>query len=153
RVENEQRRKELGLPSVEERRREAAAIQDRTLEQVRNMRKQQELEEEAYWRRRAELFRAQAEANSARMNYERRDDYPWAYPFGSFFPFDGFGFDTSAGRFGGLSRSGRLPVSLFPGFLSTPITPFPSLIPRPRRPLLFSTPGTRLTVRPNHRRN
>ena len=143
----ERSRKELGLPSMEERRREAAAIQDRTLEQVRNMRKQQELEQEAYWRNRAELFRMQA--NGPQSDYTQRNfvNYPWA-SFGDFFPFDGFGFGTGVGGFG---RFNRLPVSLFPGFLSTPITPFPSLSPV-RRPLLFGTP--RMNPRPvHHRRN
>jgi hypothetical protein len=143
----ERSRKELGLPSMEERRREAAGIQDRTLEQVRNMRKQQELEQEAYWRNRAELFRM--EANDGRG--PRFGDFPAAFPFDGFsgFPFDGFGFGTGVGEF---SRFNRLPVSLFPGFLSTPITPFPSLRPT-RRPLLFGTPGTRVIVRPGHRRS
>ena len=43
----EQQRVELGLPSREERRLEVAEIQDRTLEQVRHMRRQQEMEEAA----------------------------------------------------------------------------------------------------------
>jgi hypothetical protein len=143
----ERSRKELGLPSMEERRREAAAIQDRTLEQVRKMREQQELEQEAYWRNRAELFRTAA--NDGRS--PRLGDFPGAFPFDGFstFPFDGFGFGTGVGGFG---RFNRLPVSLFPGFLSTPITPFPSLRPT-RRPLLFGTPGTRVIVRPGHRRS
>ncbi|HJT65892.1 MAG TPA: hypothetical protein VJ749_05535 [Pyrinomonadaceae bacterium] len=143
----ERSRKELGLPSMEERRREAAAIQDRTLEQVRKMREQQELEQEAYWRNRAELFRTAA--NDGRG--PRLGDFPGAFPFDGFstFPFDGFGFGTGDGGFG---RFNRLPVSLFPGFLSTPITPFPSLRPT-RRPLLFGTPGTRVIVRPGHRRS
>ena len=153
RVEGEQAyersRKELGLPSPEERRQQAAVIQERTLEQVRNMRKQQELEQEAYWRAQADLFRTQMEASGARFDNRRFiGDYPRAYSFGGF-PFDGFGFDTGIGGFG---RFNRFPVSLFPGFLSTPITPFPSLRPM-RRPLLFSTPGTRVIVRPGHRRN
>jgi hypothetical protein len=150
RVEGEQAyersRKELGLPSKAERRAEAAAIQERTLEQVRNMRKQQELEQEAYWRNRAELFRM--EATDGRGPQFRGQ--PWGFPFDGFssFPFDGFGFGSGVGGFG---RFNRLPVSLFPGFLSTPITPFPSLRPT-RRPLLFGTPGTRVIVRPGHRR-
>lgn len=148
RIEGEQAyersRKELGLPSMEERRREAAAIQERTLEQVRNMRKQQELEQEAYWRNRAELFRTEAnDGQGPRFNND-----PWAFPFGAFssFPFDGFGFGTGVG----FGRFNRLPISLFPGFLSTPITPFPSLRPT-RRPLLFTTPGSRVNPRPVHR--
>ncbi len=157
RVENEKAyertRKELGLPSLEERRHEAAAIQDRTLEQVRNLRRQQEMEE-AYQRSREEALRAQIEANNARANYARQlfGDTPSAYSWGAFpnfFPFDGVDFGTAAGRFG---RFGRLPISQFPGFLSTPITPFPTLMPGFRRPLLFGTPGIRVNPRPVHRR-
>ncbi|HXS00476.1 MAG TPA: hypothetical protein VN724_07890, partial [Pyrinomonadaceae bacterium] len=48
RVEGENQRKELGLPSLEERQQQVALIEDRTMEQVRNMRAQQE----AYWRSR-----------------------------------------------------------------------------------------------------
>src|ERR1043165_5815293 len=39
--EYEERRQELGLPSMEDRQREVAEIQDRTLEQVRSMRAQE----------------------------------------------------------------------------------------------------------------
>ena len=149
RVEGEQdyerSRKELGLPSKEERRHEAAAIQERTLEQVRNMRQQQQLEDEASWRNRARLFRL--EGNDGRGPQFNN----WMYPFGGYsgFPVDGFGF---GGGFGGFGRFNRLPSSLFPGFLSTPITPFPSIRPT-RRPLLFGVPGTRVIVRPTHRRH
>ena len=66
--EYENRRKELGLPSMEERRREVAAIEDRTLEHVREMRAQ----EEAYWRSRAEALRAETAANEARMGALRQ---------------------------------------------------------------------------------
>src|ERR1044072_9292692 len=59
RVANEIRRKELGLPSMEERQQQVALIEDRTVEQVRNMRAQ----EEAYWRTRAEALRAEAAAH------------------------------------------------------------------------------------------
>jgi len=59
----EKERKELGLPSAEERRREAAEIQDRTLDQVRSMRAQ----EEAYWRSRAEALRAEFERSQPQL--------------------------------------------------------------------------------------
>jgi hypothetical protein len=134
----ERTRRELGLPSLEERRREAAAIQDRTLEQVRVMRQQQELEE-AYQRGREDAQRAQVEANNAQMN-------SWG-AFPGFFPVDSAGFGTG---FGGSRRFGRLPVSQFPGFLSTPITPFPTLTPRFRRPI-FVAPRIRGNPRPVHR--
>jgi hypothetical protein len=136
RVEGEKERADLGLPTLEERQNEVAAIDDRMQERARNLRKQQEQDQEAYWRARADLFREQR-------------DLTGAQPFDRFVPFDGFGFDTGSGR---LGRFNRLPVSLFPGFLSTPITPFPSINPR-RRPLLFSAPGTRVIVRSGHRRS
>lgn len=150
RVEGEQayerNRKELGLPSPEERRHEAAAIQERTLEQVRNMRKQQELEQEALWRARADLLRAQMEASGSQFDNQRFiGNYPWT--FGGF-PLDGVSFGAG---FGGFGRFNRLPVSLFPGFLATPITPFPSITPS-RRPVFFNTPRTHI-MRPGHRRN
>ena len=150
RLDNEKRREELGLPSVDERQKEVAAIDDRTVEQVRKIREQQEKEQEAYWRAQSELLRTQMEANGPQMNYDPRFvNGWWGDPFGTFFPVDGFGVNGGFGRFG---RFNRLPVSLFPGFLSTPITPFPSIRPM-RRPLLFSTPGTRVIVRPGHRRH
>src|ERR1041385_506150 len=45
RVESEGQREELGLPSIDERRAEVAAIEDRTLEQVRSLRAQERSEE------------------------------------------------------------------------------------------------------------
>src|SRR5689334_17048863 len=83
----ERSRKELGLPSMEERRREAQAIQERTLEQVRNMRQQQQLEEEAAWRNRAQLFRMEGDGRAPEFG-------DGLYPFGGYsgFPVDGFGF-------------------------------------------------------------
>jgi len=150
RVDNEKRREELGLPSIEERQKEVAAIDDRTIEQVRKMREQQQKEQEAYWRARSELLRTQLETNGPQMNYDPRFvNGWWGDPFGAFFPVDGFGIDSGFGHF---RRFNRLPVSLFPGFLSTPITPFPSITPM-RRPLGFGTPRTRVIVRPGHRRN
>src|SRR5215217_6056011 len=61
--EYETRRQELGLPSLEERRREVAAIEDRTVEQVRSMRAQ----EEAYWRSRADALRLEMAASEAQF--------------------------------------------------------------------------------------
>lgn len=155
RIENEKQRKELGLPSLEERRREVAAIEERTVEQVRNMRAQQALEQEAYWRGVAESMRAQQGANNGQRDFDRSwDDAPWAYSFGGFpgfFPFDdaGFGFGNGRGRFG---RFGRFPTSdPFAGFLTTPITPFPRFPSQFRRPR-FIGPRTRVNPRPSHGR-
>jgi len=145
RVENEraydEQRRELGLPSAEERRREVAEIEDRTLEQVRRMREQ----EEAYWQSRAEAARAEMAAQEARSG--SRQDIPWSYSsfggFSGFGPFDGFG--VTDGRF---DRFRRFRSSPFDGFLATPITPFPTF-PQGRRPV-FRAPGVRVNPRPVH---
>ena len=150
RVENElayeKQRQELGLPSAEERRREVAAIEDRTLEQVRSMRAQ----EESYWRARAEALRAEMEANGAR---QRPEQLPWSWSssvggFPGFGPFDGVGFGVTGGSF---HRFRRFPSSPFDGFLSTPITPFPRFGVHGRRPV-FRSPGVRINPRPSHGR-
>ena len=149
RVENEiayeKQRKELGLPSAEERRREVAEIEDRTLEQVRSMRAQ----EEAYWRTRADALRAEMAASQAQFGAARRgpDETSFAYPFGGysgFWPFDNVGFGVTGGRF---NRFGRFSSSPFDGFLATPITPFPNFSRRP-----FFGAGVRFNSRPNHMR-
>src|ERR1044072_3992768 len=82
RVDNENQRRELGLPSMEDRQQEVTAIEDRTLEQVRSMRAQ----EEAYWRSRAEALRAEAAANEAQFGSSRRsvDDIRFVDSFGGF---------------------------------------------------------------------
>ena len=120
RVDSENRRRELGLPSMEERQRETAAIDDRTAEHVRNIRAQ----EEAYWRSRAEALRAE---NAAQLSLRQRSEQtPWAYPLGvypSFWPLDGVGFGITRGPFNGFRRAQSSPFS---GFLATPITPFPT---------------------------
>jgi hypothetical protein len=146
RVENErayeERRKELGLPSAEDRRREVAEIEDRTLQQVRSMRAQ----EEAYWRTRVEAARAEREANEARFGSSRQE-IPWSYTslgggFSGFEPFDAFGFGVPFNRFR------RFPSSPFDGFLATPITPFPTF-QQGRRPV-FRAPGVHINPRPVH---
>ncbi len=145
--EYEANRKERGLPSKEERRQEAAAIQDRTVEQVRHMREQ----EEALWRSRAEVWRAQMVVNSAQSESSRQSPDPFAYSFGSFpgfFPFESFGLGVSAGRFGRFRQD---TISPFSPFLATPITPFPTFPAfRGRRPV-FRSPGVVINPRPVHR--
>lgn len=133
----EEQRKELGLPSAEDRRREVAEIEDRTLEQVRRMREQ----EEAYWR-----IRAEAAANEARLAPSRVQDIPWSYSVGGgFLPTDGFGFGgVTDGRFGRFRRNQFSP---FDGFLATPITPFPNF-QNGRRPV-FRAPGVHVNPRPH----
>ena len=146
RVENEQQRQDLGLPSAEDRQREVAEIEDRTLEQVRHMREQ----EEAYWRIRAEALRAEAAANEAQFggSRQRPDDVWFSSSFGGFSPFDGFGFGGVDGRF---NRFGRFRSSPFDGFLATPITPFPTF--RGGRRPVFVAPGARFNSRPSHIRH
>jgi hypothetical protein len=147
RVESEKeydtRARELGLPSLEDRRREAAAIDDRTVEQVRSMR----AHEEAYWRSRAEALRGEM-PNEAQFGSSRQQP-EWFYS-SSGFPgfFDGVGFGIGDGRF---RRFRRFQSSPFDGFLSTPITPFPSFGGHGRRPV-FRAPGVRINPRPSHGR-
>lgn len=141
RVESENERKQLGLPSLEQRRQETAVIEDRTVEQVRNMRAQ----EEAYWRTRAEALRAENEAQMESLR-QRSDNIPWSFSsFGGpgFFPFDGIGFGVPGGPF---NRFRRFRPSPFDGFLATPITPFPRF-PFDGRRRVFTAPGVRVFPR------
>lgn len=135
----ESQRQQLGLPSMEERRAEVAAIEDRTLEQVRSMRAQ----EEAYWRSRAEAARAEMAASEAQFG--RQTPEPFGYSFGGvagFGPFDGVGF----GAVGPFGRFGRSRPSPFDGFLATPITPFPRFQFDGRR-RVFTAPAVRAAPR------
>jgi hypothetical protein len=162
RIENEDQRKALGLPSLQERQKEVAAIEDRTMEQVRNMRAQ----EEAYWRSRAEALRAETEAN--RMQFEslrqRPEEIAWPYSLGEFPAFGSFdtaGFGIAGGRFNGFRRFGSSPFgpvfstpipTPFSGFLATPITPFPTFPFRPvfRGRLFVGPRGLHSNPRPIH---
>ena len=143
RMDNENQRRELGLPSMEERQQQVALIEDRTLEQVRTMRAQ----EEAYWRSRAEAFRAEAAANEAQFGSLHRgsDDVRFVDSFGAFSPFGGIGFGVTGGRF---NRFGRFQSSPFDGFLATPITPFPTF--RQGRRLVFGPRAVRPIPRVVH---
>lgn len=101
RLQSEREREELGLPSVEERRREVAEIDDRTQEQIRDMRSREELD---FWRNRAMTLETQITATQNQMRVNQVDEYPWAYPYGvgivtSGFPFGFDGFHRS-NRFG-----------------------------------------------------
>ena len=146
RVESEKRREELGIPSLEDRQREVAAIDERTMEQVRSMRAQ----EEAYLRSRADALRAMA-ANEAQFAAwpQPSQEIPLSYLWGSslgFSSFENLGFGITSGRF---NRFRRFSSSPFSGFLSTPITPFPTFPSTPMfgrrgRPLVFTNPGVRI---------
>jgi len=145
RLEGEKEREELGMPSVEERQREVAEIEERTAEQVRSMREQ----EAAYWRGRADALRVENEAELSR----RPEDTSWAFSslggFPGFFPSDNIGFGIGAGPF---HRFRRFSPSPFDGFLATPITPFPRFPFTGRRPV-FTAPGTRVNTRNVHMRH
>jgi hypothetical protein len=111
----EQQRKELGLPSAEERREEVAAIEDRTQEVLR--RRAQQMESEEQWRNRESLLRAEMAATQAQLDVARRgfDDLSPAYSFGAFST--GFPFGTVGGPFFGFPFHGRLNPNIFnPGF-------------------------------------
>ena len=73
----EKRRKELGVPSAEEGRRESAAIVERTREQLSNVRSQEQAAEE-YWRGRASSLRTEIATNQAQIDFVRRrlDEIP-----------------------------------------------------------------------------
>jgi len=88
----EKRRKELGLPSVAEARRESAAIVERTREQLASVRsKEQEAEE--YWRGRASSLRTEIVANQAQIDLIRRklDEIPLTPSLGGFSTMSPFG--------------------------------------------------------------
>lgn len=140
RMDSERQREELGMPSAEQRRRETEEIDDRTQEQIRNMRSQEEL---YFWRNRATQLEAQMAAVGAQINAPRNQMYdaqPWAYPYGVGLVTTGFpfGFDGFGGfnRFGGFRGFNRFGFNNF-GFHN-----FNSHFPRGgfRGRLLFTTP-------------
>ena len=101
RVENERQRQELGLPSAEDRRREVEEIDNRTQEQIRDMRSREELD---FWRNRAMSLETQmvtTQAQISNMN-NQVNDYPWAYPYGVGLVTGGFPF-----AFDGFNRFNR----------------------------------------------
>lgn len=124
RIEGERQRQELGLPSAEERRREVEEIDNRTQEQIRDMRSREELD---FWRSRAVQLEAQmAATQQAQIGSMRNqvNDIPWAYPYGAGlvttgfpFAFDGFngfnkfGFNNRFGfnKFGFNNFNSRFP--------------------------------------------
>jgi hypothetical protein len=81
RIANERQRQELGLPSVEDRRREVEEIDARTQQQIRDMRSREELE---FWRSRATQLETQMAATQNQLSVmsNQSNDYPWAYPYG-----------------------------------------------------------------------
>ena len=75
RIESElaydKRRKELGLSSAEEGRRQAAAVTDRTYQQLLGMRDKDESAEQ-YWRERASSLRSEEATTLAQMDYVKQ---------------------------------------------------------------------------------
>jgi hypothetical protein len=96
--EYEKRRIELGLPSLEERRQEAAEIQERTREQLLSMRAQEQNDEQ-YWRSRATPLRTELAATLAQIDFLRRriDEISSTNSFGVFST--GVPFGTIGGSF------------------------------------------------------
>lgn len=114
RLESERERAELGLPSMEDRRREVEDIDERTQEQIRDMRSREELD---FWRNRAMTLETQMAATQDQMRFNQFSGYPWAFPIdGGVVPighphkFDRFGILNRFDKFGlhkfGFSRFG-----------------------------------------------
>ena len=114
RLESERERAELGLPSLEDRRREVEEIDERTQEQIREMRSREELD---FWRNRAMTLETQMAATQDQMRGNQFGGYPWAFPIdgavvpvGDFHRFDRFGILNRFDEFGlhkfGFSRFG-----------------------------------------------
>lgn len=109
----EKRRKELGLAKAEDRRKEFAAIQERTREQLLSMRAEDQSAEE-YWRGRANSLRSEMAVTQAQIDYVRRrlDEIPSANSFGGFSTLSPFGnvfgvFPNTGFPFPNLSRVNR----------------------------------------------
>lgn len=81
----EKRRQQLGLPSREASQRELAAVTQRTQEQLRNQREQQQ-EGEAYWRGRASALRTEIATNDAQIAVvsQRLEELPVSYSLGNY---------------------------------------------------------------------
>jgi hypothetical protein len=98
----EKRRQQLGLSSREASQRELAAVTERTYEQLRKQRNQEE-EGEAYWRGRATGLRTEIAANEAQLDVVRRrlEELPVSYSLGVYDtgPFGGIGYPPMNGPF------------------------------------------------------
>ncbi len=98
----EKRRQQLGLPSREAGQRELAAVTERTQEQLRNRRSQEE-DGEAYWRGRATALRTEIATNDAQIEVvrQRLEELPVSYSLGMYdtTPFGGLGYPNVNGPF------------------------------------------------------
>lgn len=88
----EKRRKELGLPGADQRRRDFAALEERTREQLLSMRANDESAEQ-YWRHRASSLRSEAATTQAQIDYVRRrlDELPQPNSLNAFSTLNPFG--------------------------------------------------------------
>ena len=99
RLESERERAELGLPSMEERQREVEDIDERTQEQIKEIREREELD---FWRNRAMTLETQMAATQEQMRANQFSGYPWAFPIdGGVVPID---YSHRFDRFGILNR-------------------------------------------------
>jgi hypothetical protein len=126
----DQRRKEQGLPSLQETRRELTEMGDRALEQLIKNRQQQEVEDlrNQVSSMRSELMRMDSLLDTQRglqtdLNYSSPYLYPYAYSIGGFGT--GFPFGVVDSGFGNFGRFGKFG---FPGHgfhrrvFTTPVT-------------------------------
>jgi hypothetical protein len=96
RIESElaydKRRKDLGLPSVEQQRKEFAALEQRTYDQLMSMRSNDESAEH-YWRSRASALRTEEATTVAQINYvrQRLDEIASARSFNALPTLNSFG--------------------------------------------------------------
>jgi hypothetical protein len=88
----ERRRKELGLPSLEESRRRAAVEAEEAFQTIREIRSQQQ-ESETYWRTRASDLRAELVSTNARIDFMQRrlNELPQPFSTGAFIGVSPFG--------------------------------------------------------------
>lgn len=113
----ENQRKQLGLPSLEESRKRAAAEFDLVTTELRQKRIA-EKETEDYWRARAASLRTETAALDAELNYirARLDEFPFATPFGVYGgSLTSFGSVVRFGNFRGDGNWGRPLVNISGG--------------------------------------
>jgi hypothetical protein len=134
-VAYEKRRKELGLPSVEESRRAALSSSERDQVDLIN-RRSREQESETYWRGRASELRTELAATNARISFvqSRLNELPSNYSLGGFTsvsPYPWFGPRPIFGNYG-LGGQARLNPFLRPGFRRFPNqAPFGTMVALP----------------------
>jgi hypothetical protein len=143
-VNYERRRKELGLPSIEESRRRAALDAEENFERLRQIRSE-DRDSEDYWRSRASALRTEISANNARIGFVRArlDELPGTNSVGSFtsvYQYDPYQYDPT-----GRGIYGRRPQVYNPGVFGTPTVTARGGDPRRGQVLGYPNPsrGTR----------